>query len=181
MTFIFEDLDSTTRDLMLEEFEDDVAHGRVYISARALPGSNTLYFDAQRDAFGSGDADSLSKALASAGVFLKVQSDGKRVNFRDAASALGDGQFVAYYCRAVCRRAIEEGTRVEVYRGQQTATHRAGSDALVGTRVDPATVLDELRVHSLEPNRFSLVGKVNSGLVVRLPKMRSRSNCGVKN
>ncbi|WIB16269.1 hypothetical protein DEJ34_03810 [Curtobacterium sp. MCPF17_050] len=167
MTFTFTDLDAVTRQAMLEEFESDVAAGRVYISARSAPGSEADYFDAQRTAFTSGDADSLSRTLATSGISASVQSDGKAVNIPDAAAALGDGQFVAYYSRAVCRRAIEEGVHAEVYRGQATAAHRPSSDALVGTRMDPATLLKDLRDHSLQPWLFASVGKVNSGLTVR--------------
>ena len=167
MTFTFTDLDAVTRHAMIDELESDVSAGRVYISARAVPGSNLDYFEAQRTAFTSGDADSLSRALATSGIIAPVQSDGKVVNIPDAAAALGDGQFVAYYSRAVCLRAIEEGVDVEVYRGQATAAHRVSSDSLVGTRLDPATLLKDLRDHSLQPWLFASVGKVNSGLAVR--------------
>jgi hypothetical protein len=167
MTFNFVDLDAVTRARMLEEFESDVAGGRVYISARSVPGSNSAYFDAQRTAFASGNTDSLTRSLFSSGTIASVQSDGKKVNIADAAATLGDGQFVAYYSRAVCLQAIEEGVMVEVYRGQSTASHRAASDALIGTRIDPAIILEDLRTNSLEPWRFASVGKVNSGLAVK--------------
>lgn len=167
MPFILPDLDVTTRRLMLEEFESDVASDRVYISARALPGTGSAYLDAQRAAFGGGDTDSLSSALAVSGIFADRQNDGKAVNVAAAAAALGDGQFVAYYVRAVCRRAIDEERELEIFRGQSTAEHRAESDAAVGSRRDPSELLSELRAYSQEPWKFS-VGKVNSGLAVKL-------------
>jgi hypothetical protein len=167
MPFILPDLNATTRQLMLEEFESDFAANRVYVSARALPGTGSAYVDAQRDAFSGGDTDSLSAALAGSGIFATHQNDGKAVNVAAAAAALGDGQFIAYYVRAVCRRAIDEGREVEIYRGQSTAEHRAESEAAIGTRRDPSDLLDEFRSASLEPWKFS-VGKVNSGLAVKL-------------
>ncbi|WP_269303268.1 hypothetical protein [Aeromicrobium sp. HA] len=161
------DLDSATRHVMLEELESDVSAARVYTSRRALAGTDDIYFDAQRAAFDSGDTESLTHELATSGLFAAQQSDGKIVNVVAAAEALADGQFVAYYTRAVCRRAIDEGRAIEVYRGQETAEHRAASDALIGTRPDPAMLLRELRDFSLEPWKFSGVGKVNSGLAVQ--------------
>jgi|SRR6478752_3348820 len=167
-TFNLVDLDAATRHLMLEELEADITTGRIYKSRRALPGTEAIYFDAQRRAFASGVTTSLNRELATSGLFAAKQSDGKTVNVAASAEALGDGQFVAYYTRAVCRRAIDEGREIEVYRGQATAEHRPESDALIGTRPDPATLLSVLRDFSLEPWKFSEVGKVNSGLAVKL-------------
>lgn len=167
MPFILPDLDATTRRFMLEEFESDVESGRVYVSARALPGTVSAYLDAQRVAFSGGDTDSLSDALVGSGIFAAHQKDGKAVNVAAAAAALGDGQFIAYYVRAVCRRAIDEDREVEVFRGQSTTEHRAESEAAIGARRDPSELLSESRAYSLEPWKFS-VGKVNSGLAVKL-------------
>lgn len=168
MHFNLVDLDATTRQLMLEEFESDAGSGRVYASKRARPGTESTYHDAQRTAFAGGDADSLNHALATSDIFAPRQSDGKVVNVLAAAEALGDGQFVAYYVRAICRRALDEAREIEVYRGQATAVHRSESDALIGSRPDPAALLAELRDASLEPWRFGAVGKVNSGLAIKL-------------
>lgn len=141
MHFELVDLDAPTRALMLEEFESDAQRDRVLRSRRARPGTEAVYYDLQRAAFREGDADSLRQTLAASGIFAERQSDGKTVNVDDAAAALGDGQFIAYYTRAICRRALDEGREIEIYRGQETAVHRPESDALIGSRPDPAALL----------------------------------------
>ncbi|WP_052241281.1 hypothetical protein [Microbacterium hominis] len=168
MTYHFADLDPVVRELMLDELASDIADGRLYESKRAVAGSGGRYIDLLREAFTAGDADTLTNQLASAGIFAAHQSDGKTINVADSAAALGDGQFNAYYARAVCRRAIEEGRAVEIYRGQPTIERRASSEALIGTNPDPVALLEELREHSLEPWKFSSVGKVNSGITIKL-------------
>ncbi|KEP72719.1 hypothetical protein HR12_40955 [Microbacterium sp. SUBG005] len=167
MTYDFVDLNAAIRKEMLDELASDIADGRLYESKRAVAGSRDRYIDLLREAFASGDADTLTHKLASAGIFAAHQSDGKTINVA-AAAALGDGQFSAYYARAVCRRAIEDGRAVEIYRGQTTIERRTSSEALIGTRPDPAVLLKELREHSLEPWKFSSVGKVNSGITIKL-------------
>lgn len=166
--FDLHDLDSITRELMLDELELDIATGKLYASRRAIRGSEASYIKSLRNAFSAGDADTLIGELESSGIFANNQSDGKAVNVRAAAEALGDGQFIAYYVRAVCRRALDEGRAVEIYRGENTMQHRPQSDALIGVRPNPADLLAELRNASDEPWKFSAVGKVNSGLSVKL-------------
>ncbi len=168
MTYNFVNLDPAVRGLMLEELGSDIDAMRLYESKRALPGSRAAYIDLLREAFAAGDADTLTSHLASAGIFATHQSDGKTVNVADSAAALGDGQFTTYYARAVCRRAIDEGRAVEIYRGQDTADRRGSSEDLIGTHPDPTGLLEELREHSLEPWKFSSVGKVNSGITIKL-------------
>ncbi len=168
MSFNFVDLNRATRDFMVKELEADISVGRVYISRRALPRTEPVYYDAQRVAFATGDTDSLNLAIAVSGMFAAVQSDGKNINVRAAAGSLGDGQFVAYYVRAICLRAIAEQRAIEIYRGRAALQPRPASEALIGTRPDPAALLNELRSNSLQPWNFTEVGKVNSGLLVKL-------------
>lgn len=168
MDFHLVDLDDLTRALMLEEFDADREADRVYPSAIVRLGATETYYELQRTAFESGDANSLSNALAASGIFKSHDARGRRVDIPSAASRLGDGQFIAYYVRALARRAIDEGRDLEVYRGQGTAHHRPESDAMIGTRPDPGEVLEQFRTYSREPQHFSPVGKVNSGLAVKL-------------
>lgn len=168
MAYHFADLDPETRRLMLDELASDVTDGRLYESKRAVPGSSGDYVAALGEAFASGDSDTLITDLASSGIFAARQGDGKTINVADSAAALGDGQFSVYYARALCRRAIDEGRAVEIYRGQDTGERRASSEALVGSRPDPVALLEQLRADSLEPWKFTSVGKVNSGITLKL-------------
>jgi len=162
------DLNEATRQLMLEELGKDRASGKIYRSKRAALGTDSDYFQAQRSAFESGNPDLLVEALAAPGFFLSHQSDGKQINGREAASVLGDGQFIVYHARAMCRRAIAEGREIEIYRAEDTRIHRRESDEVVGSRPDPTGLLNELRENSDQPWKLSTVGKPNSGLAVRL-------------
>ncbi len=168
MTFEFLDLDDITRNLMVSELETDIANARVYLSKVARPGSEAAYHEMLRAAFVDGDASHLSQTIAESGIIREKQDNGNLVNLADAATRLGDGQFVAYYARAVCIRAVSEGRQVEIYRGQETAAHRLESDMSITSRPDPASVLDELRRFSLEPWQFATIAKVNSGLSIKL-------------
>ena len=153
---------------MLSELESDIAIGNVYVSKVTHPGTEPIYFDLMRDAFAKSDASALAREIASSGIVRSTQDNGNAVNLVDAAARLGDGQFVAYYARAVCLRAISAGREIEIYRGQDTAVHRHESDIAISSRPDPVGVLEELRTHSLEPWRFSTIAKVNSGLSIKL-------------
>jgi hypothetical protein len=168
MPYILDNLDNVTRGLMLDELEADVIAGQLTTSARARPGTESIYLQLLREAFANGDADSLIGSLESSGIWATHQADGKQINVPDASKVLGDGQFVAYYCRAICLRAMADGRAIEVYRGQMTAVHRGSSDRLDGTRPDPVALLDELRRNSLTPWKFTVVGKPNSGMALRL-------------
>lgn len=169
MSFDLRDLDATTREVMLRELRGDIEEELLLESRRTRPGTAAEYQRLLLDEFATGNCDSLVGALAASGIFLEHQpSNGARINVQAAAEVLGDGQFVAYYCRAVAARAISEGREVEIYRGQLTAKARSESDALIGTRPDPAALLEDLRSHSQEPWLFANVAKANSGLAIHL-------------
>ncbi len=168
MTFNFVDLVPETRALMIEELKSDIAAGRVLQSTRTRPGTEGTYNQLQLDAFESGTSDTLVSELINSGIFRDRQNNGAQINVPASAAALGDGQFVAYYDRAICLRALAEDREIEVYRGQETAQHRAESDALIGSHPDPATLLQNLREHSTETWVLGGVVKVNSGLTIKL-------------
>ena len=84
---------------------------------------------------------------------------------------MGEGEFNRYYCRGLCRRAIEEGVaQLQVYRAKAVAEPRPASQAKIGALVDPAAILDDLRrTQGVEP-ALGLPPGPNSGLTLRFPR-----------
>jgi hypothetical protein len=88
-----------------------------------------------------------------------------------ATETLAEGEFNRFYCRGLCARAIAEQTKeVEVYRGKYVQEPRAVSEAKMGMRCNPLTLLNDLRTsQGIEPT-LGIPPGPNSGLTIRLPK-----------
>jgi hypothetical protein len=168
MPFVLSDDDAHLRETMLSEFESDASAGEVFASAVAIDGSERQYHLALREAITDGTPDSLVEAFLAGDLFKDHQANGNRVNRQDAAMRLGDGQFLHYYNRAVCIRAIELNRSVEIYRGQMTAHHRPESDAAIGLQMDPEELLESLRSNSEQPWKVGVLAQVNSGLAIKV-------------
>jgi hypothetical protein len=91
-----------------------------------------------------------------------------------AADTLAEGDFNHYYCRAICRRVLEEGKEfVEVYRAKDVREPRPRSQQLVGALVDARRLLIDLRAHPGGIDAaLGIPAGPNSGLSVRVPKPR---------
>jgi len=85
-----------------------------------------------------------------------------------APGTLAEGEFNRWYIRGLCVRAIAEGIKsVIVYRARGSDNPRPESEALIGAKMDPGALLEDLpKFQGKEP---SLLPYVNSGLSVRLP------------
>lgn len=84
-----------------------------------------------------------------------------------AAQTLSEAQFNMYYMRALAMRAIDEGKGLFVYRAKDVDVPRRESEEMIGTFLDPATVLQTLRetIGVESPINIPLP---NSGITVRL-------------
>lgn len=85
---------------------------------------------------------------------------------------LAEGELNCFYIRGVCRRAIEEGMAVEVYRARRVAQPRPQSEALIGKRPNPDALLGDLRRNVGRGTYHHVPGGPNSGLSVRLVRGR---------
>lgn len=173
-------LDSRTRRYMLDELEHDVDEGKLYFSPRLSERGRRDYESLMRAAI-----ESLNDVLL---------ADSLRVNSRikdweprhvknggvievkvpyTAADTLAEGEFNRFYVRGLCRRAIEEGVRdVVVYRAKQARRARPQSEAIIGLRLDPKELLQDLRGSEAERDKAShlvVPPGPNSGLSVKLP------------
>jgi hypothetical protein len=90
-----------------------------------------------------------------------------RVN---AHEMLAEGEFNRFYIRAVCLRAIKEGTsEVIVYRAKIVEHARAESEQKIGQRIAAETLLRDLRAHPGIDTALGLPPGPNSGLSAQLP------------
>ena len=170
-------LDERTRRLMLGEIELDIANGNLYISPRLSTGGADEYPTLLREAAESHDDDWLAVQLRSRGAFNATYQRRKPTGGYSIASmpsnapeTLAEGEFNRFYMRGLCLRAIEDGVaELEVYRARESSHPRWESEALIGTRIDPARLLDDLRTHTGVDTALGLPPGPNSGLSVRLP------------
>lgn len=163
------DLDETTRQLMIAEYEDDLAEKNLYYSARLSPQGVTDWPVILRTALETGTDDTLAAEI---NVYGRLNpSDfrlGKPIKMnKDAHFTLAEGEFNRFFIRGVCLRAIEEGRRVVAYRARSSSEPRASSLAVDGVAFDPALVLADLRAHSGTDPQHGFPGP-NSGMSVRL-------------
>ncbi|WP_066588448.1 hypothetical protein [Sphingomonas pruni] len=178
MGLAYENLDESTRRFMREEIEADIANGSIYISSYLNPRGCDSWPQLLVDAAVNGNDDSLAAAIRGDGC-LKSHYDRRKPKggYTSAAvpynahETMGEGEFNRYYCRGLCRRAIEEGVvNLEVYRAKAVAEPRPASLAKLGQLVDPATVLEDLRrTQGVEP-ALGLPPGPNSGLTLRIPR-----------
>lgn len=172
-----ENLDARTRQLMLDELEQDVAAGRLYISPRLSERGQSDYEALLQAAIESGDDVSFADGLRSRGRMSPTEQRRKPRGGLTTAKVpvtapetLAEGEFNRFYARGLCRRALEDGVNeLVVYRAKEVRDPRPESEAMIGTRIDARALLEDLRTHpGIEP-ALGLPPGPNSGLSVRLP------------
>ena len=178
MPLQYENLDPTTRRYALAELERDIASGAFHVSDRLRPTAIADYQRLLRDAVRyyddlwledrSGDllVDFEPRHTKSGGVTTARVPD-------MAARMLAEGDFNRYYMRGVALRATDEGRPVEVYRARLSVEPRQESAELEGQTLTGQEVVDYLRGVSNPERIAARVGRVNSGLSIRLAPDRT--------
>jgi hypothetical protein len=168
------DLDAQTRHFMRLEFHRDIAEGTLYISPRLSPAGQSVYANELLDAIEHGSPESLAAALDSPRFFNPTEpresEDGADRGVRvpdTAAVTLAEGEFNRFYIRGLCRRAMANGIdRLVVYRAKAVDDPRSESRQRIGTLLDPAALLEDLRERV--DTMFGVPTGPNSGLSVRI-------------
>ena len=174
MPLHYENLDPTTRRYALTELDDDLKNGTFHASDRLRPTAIADYQRLLHEAIRYYDDRWLEERASD--LLVDVETRQTRTGGQTtakvpemAARMLAEGDFNRYYMRGVAMRAIEEGRMVvEVYRARLSLEPRPESTELEGHRLDARELLDQLRGLATTEPVIPRLGRVNSGLSVRL-------------
>jgi hypothetical protein len=170
------DLDGVTRQGMIAELEHDLAAGTLYVGKYLTDFGVERYPILLRDAIEGGNDESLIAALSEPAIFATTYQKRKpkggfspaKVPYT-APATLAEGEFNRFYLRGLCRRALAtDGQAIEIYRARASAEPRRESEAMIGKRLDPTTLLADLREHTGVDTALGLPPGPNSGLSGRL-------------
>lgn len=159
--YVFQELDATTRGLMLEELNFDLEeHGRLYPSKVLTEQGLADYPDLMRRAITDHDEAWLTDRLNEQ---LRVAATPV-----DAGRRLARTEFNRYYIRAICRRAEQHrSTTVVPYRAHESQVKRLDSILLDDQPQSAPRILANLRGKAMQGDPESGLGRVNSGMSAR--------------
>lgn len=177
MALTLVNLDERTRQLMLDEIDQDLASGRLFTSTRLSSDGQSDYPTLLKEAVSSFDDAWLAQQLQRSGRLNSTESrrtpSGGVTTAKvpvNAHEMLAEGEFNRFYARALCRRAIEDGIpNLEIYRAKLVSNPRTESQARIGSHISPQALLDDLRTHPGVDTALKLPAGPNSGLSVKLP------------
>lgn len=150
MALYLPDLDATTREYMLREFEMEQA-GSSYIPEVLSPYGRQVWPRMMRDAMEFGDDTSLlADLLRDPSVFNEQESyvrqgvmRTRKINAQQAATRLATSEFNTWYVRGVSARYIAQGiSHVMVYRAEEPKWAAAGCSEHEGSIVPTQDVYD---------------------------------------
>lgn len=177
MSLNLTNLDERTRKHMLQEVEADIACGNLYMSQRLSRLGQEDYPSLLKEAIAKYDDAWLASNLRMNG----------RMNYEEqkrkpsggytiakvpvtAPDTLAEGEFNRFYVRGLCLRALEDGiSELEIYRAKEVSSPRRESEAMIGTRKNAQSLLQDIRTHPGVDTALRLPPGPNSGLSVRLP------------
>lgn len=174
MAFFFENLDSTTRELMLKEVEEDITKSSLFLSDRLSGLGRTNYPQLLKNAILEGNELTLSNSL-SRQFFNDTETRNTKNGLQivkvsaTANATLAEGEFNRFYIRALCRRVISEKKgNLEIYRAKPVANPRMESESMIGQIVDPQKILSDLISSIGVETALGVPAGPNSGLSVRI-------------
>ena len=174
--FRFENLNERTREFMLIELEFDLGREELYLSARLKSGSEEKYYQLLRNALDNGTPESFAENILNRDLLnyfeVRVSKTGKVIQAkvpRYAHFILAEGEFNRYYIRSLCLRAKEDGIEsLEIYRAKDVRSPRSSSTMLIGTYINPQSLLEDLRRNLGVDISLGVPQGPNSGLSVRI-------------
>ena len=174
MALIYKNLDARTREEMSKKLSAYAARDDVYRSPRLSDDGRARWVALLSEAAAEHDDAWLAKQLRSENLLKKQETSTRQGKAYvkavpvTAPETLAEGEFNRWYIRGLCVRAIAEGIKsVIVYRARASENPRPESEALIGAKLDPAALLDDLR--NSQGKEPKLLPYVNSGLSVKLP------------
>jgi hypothetical protein len=142
---------------MLKEFDEINATGNLFVPDFLAEDGKDYYPSLVRDAVLNFDEEWLAEQLLNGGWLRPGETvaghNGVVAQPVPATTirALARGEFNRLYCRAVCRRALEQGeTQVVVYQADEVTELPAACAAQVGRRVGATGLFDGLGSNTLD-------------------------------
>jgi hypothetical protein len=165
------------RKFMLEEIDMAVGDGSIYVSSYLSEQGRNDWSKLLSGAAENGSDDSLADELRRNGrlnqTAQRKKPTGGYTTVRvpvTAAETMAEGEFNRFYVRGLCRYAITSGIpQLEVYRAKAVEVPRPGSEEKIGTFVDPATILEDLRKSPGVEPALGMPPGPNSGLTLKIP------------
>ena len=127
MVMNFEELDTTTRRYMLQEFEVEVASEKPYVGRNLSPVGRAAFPDLMREAISTGNEETLGVALNRPELWNRMEPyersgvlRQRRINVRQASERLALTEFNTWYVRGLAKRLLDEGvTHCQAYRAAE--------------------------------------------------------------
>lgn len=174
MALTFRNLDLLTRKHMINEIQSDIDADIVYISNYLNPKGKEHWaiklLESAKNHDDSWLEDEISKNNMLEQYHTRKKPSGGTTQAKvpvNAPQTLAEGEFNRYYARGVCLAAIELNIdEVEVYRARHSENPRAQSQALLGRRYSPTTILDDIRLSSGVETALGVPPGPNSGLTI---------------
>lgn len=166
--FDFRNLTAEVRQHMLSEIDQDIADGVLVLSKRFTGDGSARYPPVLRTAALEHDEAWLAEQLI--GWFNATElSAGKIKAVRhDAHILFAQNEFNRFYCRAICLYALANPNyTLRIYRARDSKEPRPQSEAKLGSVLEAAIVLKDLRDHLATDVEFG-TPQIYSGLSLEL-------------
>lgn len=154
----------------------DIARDKLYLSPRLSGNGLTEYPTLIREAARGYDDEWLANSLRDNGRLNLTEQRRTKSGIVmakvpvNAPETLSEGEFNRFYARGLCRFALNSGiARLQVYRAKAVMVARSVSEAMIGTEIEAAALLEDLRTHQGVDTALGLPPGPNSGLSVKLP------------
>ena len=177
MALHYRSLDPRTREFMSEELKLDVAGNQLHISERLNTEGEQTWPALLGYAITVHDDAWLAKEIKHRGL-LKSHEEGRTPTGgtttakmpMSAPYTLAEAEFNRFYIRGLCAHAQKDGiAHVEVYRARPSDNPRPESERIIGKRLDPSALLNDLRAAADVDTALGIPPGPNSGLSVFIP------------
>ncbi|WP_156312604.1 hypothetical protein [Marinagarivorans algicola] len=163
------------RQEMIDEVNRDIREGNVYISSRLNQKGRDYYAGTLLSSvtdgtpevfysnFGLDNFNSTEERKRPKGGFTTVQIP------NNANITLCEGEFIRYYIRGVCLKAVSQNEKnVVAYRARHSDNPRRESVEMEGQQFDAQKLLNDLRTESYVDKAMGLPPGPNSGMCAKL-------------
>lgn len=177
MPLNYRNLDQETREHMLSEIDYDVSKGTLFISNRLTEIGAENWAALLAEAATQHDDAWLANELQHRG-YLKTHEERRKpaggITIAKvpvtANTTLAEGEFNRFYIRGLCQTVIKNGgNSLVAYRARESNNPRPESEAIVGRRFEPQSLLSDLRASTGVEPALGVPPGPNSGLSVRTP------------